>query len=991
MRSSLIIVSLAFLPVAVPRALGQRLAPEEAVARMSVAEGLKARLAASEPLVRQPVAIDFDDRGRLWVIQYLQYPNPEGLKRVEVDRYSRTRYDRVPGPPPRGPKGQDRITVLEDRDGDGRMDSSHDFVSGLNLASGFAFGYGGVFVLNVPYLLFYPDRDRDDVPDGDPEVLVTGFGMEDAHSVANSLTWGPDGWLYGLQGSTVTARINGIEFQQGVWRYHPITRKFELFAEGGGNMWGLDFDRQGNLLASTNVGGNVMLHFTPGGYYWKQFGKHGALHNPYAFGYLDHVKHEGAKGGHVATGGLFYHADAWPDRFRGKYLSGDLLDHSAHWHELTPLGSTFQARQLGDILRANDTWFAPCDMTLGPEGSLYIADWHDKRTAHPDPDADWDRSNGRIIALDGPRFQAGHFGFDLQAYSSRELIEHLRHPNIWYVRRARRILSERRDPEAVPILRQALATWIAPDRLEALWTLYGMGSLDEDDLRDLLVDEDASIRLWAVRLLGERGAVSDRTRARLVALARDEPSVVVRAQLAASAQRLPARLGLDLVQIIALRDLDADDPQVPLLLWWALERHATASLADTEARFTIDHARDNRLIGVTLLPRLVRRLASAGGPECDRLCARLIEAPQSDLQLRERLLDALEQGLRARPGPAIDPALRAALDHLANHGTESITLDRLLIRVGDDRALQRAFAVAVDRSAPEQSRLAYIEAISAAAAPKARALLLGLAIGDDPAAIQIAALDGLGRFDDDSITDRLLAAYQGKPTAWKARARDLLIGRVASARAFLARVDAGRIAPADVPLDQVARIALLGDDGLDALVHKHWGRLSGPTPEEKLAEVRRLNNDLRAAPGDAIKGRDLFKQHCASCHRLFGEGQVVGPELTFANRGDRDFLLVSLVDPGGIVRKEFQASVLHLRDGRVITGLIAGQSPAELTVVGPDGARTTVARDLVEEVLDSGASLMPDNLYRQFTPDQLRDLFAYIQGGRPDGNEEPRP
>ena len=231
---------------------------------MTLMPGFEAQLVASEPMVRQPVAMEFDDRGRLWVIQYMQYPNPKGLKRVAIDRYSRTEYDRMPEPPPRGPRGEDVITILEDTNGDGRMDASHNFLEGLNLCTGVAFGYGGVFVIQVPYLLFYPDKNRDDVPDGDPEVLLTGFGMEDAHSVANSLTWGPDGWLYGNQGSTVTAHINGIEFQQGVWRYHPVTHRFELFCEGGGNMWGLDFDWEGNLFASTNFGPYIGLHGVQG-------------------------------------------------------------------------------------------------------------------------------------------------------------------------------------------------------------------------------------------------------------------------------------------------------------------------------------------------------------------------------------------------------------------------------------------------------------------------------------------------------------------------------------------------------------------------------------------------------------------------------------------------------------------------------------------------------------------------------------------------------
>jgi hypothetical protein len=284
--------------------LAQGFAPAEAAGRMSVSDQLEVRLVAAEPMIRQPVAIEFDDRGRLWVIQYMQYPNPAELKRVAVDRFSRTVYDRIPDPPPRGPKGADRITILEDTDSDGRADRSRDFVTGLNLASGIVFCYSNVFLIQVPYLLFYADRDRDDQPDGDPEVLLSGFGMHDAHSVANSLTWG----LYGLQGSTVTAKIRGVEFQQGVWRYHPTSKRFELFCEGGGNMWGLDFDRRGQLFASTNVGGFVMLHGVQGGYYWKTFGKHGPLHNPYAFGYFDHVRHSRVSGGHVSVGGLFYGA-----------------------------------------------------------------------------------------------------------------------------------------------------------------------------------------------------------------------------------------------------------------------------------------------------------------------------------------------------------------------------------------------------------------------------------------------------------------------------------------------------------------------------------------------------------------------------------------------------------------------------------------------------------------------------------------------------------
>ena len=276
-------------------------------------------------------------------MQYLQYPNPAGLKRVKVDRYSRTVYDRVPEPPPRGPKGADRITILEDTDGDGRIDRSKDFVSGLNLATGIAFGYGGVFVLNVPYLLFYPDRNHDDIPDGDPEVLLSGFGMEDTSSLANSLTWGPDGWLYGTQGTNITAHIRGIDFEQGVWRYHPRTHEFELFCEGGGNSWGVDFDAQGKLFYSTNYGGYVMVHGVQGAYYSKNFTSTATctILTPSAISTMCRTRTSRAATSPMAASST--RAICFRREFRGRYIAADLLGHAVHWHTLARDGSTFSS------------------------------------------------------------------------------------------------------------------------------------------------------------------------------------------------------------------------------------------------------------------------------------------------------------------------------------------------------------------------------------------------------------------------------------------------------------------------------------------------------------------------------------------------------------------------------------------------------------------------------------------------------------------------
>ncbi|HEV3121142.1 MAG TPA: PVC-type heme-binding CxxCH protein [Isosphaeraceae bacterium] len=538
---------------------------------MKVPDGFTVRLFASEPMVRQPVAACFDERGRMWVIEYLQYPNPAGLKPVSVDQYLRTEYDHVPPPPPQGPRGADRIKILEDTDGDGQADKCTTFVEGLNLASGLAVGHGGLFVGQAPYLLFYPDRNKDDRPDSDPEVLLTGFGLQDAHATVNSLMWGPDGWLYGAQGSTVTAHINGVEFQQGIWRYHPRTKRFELFAEGGGNTWGLDFDRQGNAFGSSN-GNFVAFHMVQGGYYWKGFAKHGPLHNPNTFGYFNCLDYLPPRlGGHVTPGGIIYKGDSFPEEFRGAFIGGNLLSNAVYWHKLARKGSTFTARHGGTLIAANDSWFRPIDLLTGPDGSVFVVDWYDKRASHLDPRDNWDRSNGRIykVVHDGtPSVEP----FDLAKRSSRELVEMRTRPNDWWPDRARRLLAERQDPTVIPHLRELLQA----DRdeelaLRDLWALDVSGGLDDETANALLDHPVPAVRRWTIRRLGDDHRSSDVWRAKLVNLASQEPDVMVRSQLASSCQRWDSGDALAILERLVLRSEDTTDPHIPLLLWWALE------------------------------------------------------------------------------------------------------------------------------------------------------------------------------------------------------------------------------------------------------------------------------------------------------------------------------------------------------------------------------------------------------------------------------------
>jgi putative membrane-bound dehydrogenase-like protein len=955
--------------------LAQGYKPDVAASKMTCPDGLRIDLVAAEPLVRQPVAIDFDDRGRLWVMQYLQYPNPAGLKRVTVDRFSRTVYDRVPEPPPRGPKGDDRLTILLP-DKDGKLTRSKDFVAGLNLASAFAFGHGGVFVLQAPYLLFYPDRDGDDVPDDDPDVLLEGFGMEDAHSVANSLTFGPDGWLYGCQGSTVTARVRGIEFQQGVWRYHPLTRRFELFCEGGGNSWGLDFDRAGNLLYSTNYGGFVLLHGVQGGYYWKSFGKHGPLHNPHAYGYFDHAAHENFTGGHVTVGGIVYRGDALPARFRDRYVGADLLGHNVYWHEIIAAGSTFRTRHAGTLLRSNDTWFAPSDITLGPDGAVYVADWHDKRMAHPDPDAEWDRSNGRVYRI-AAKDTKPYAGGDVSKLPREKLLALLSHPNDWFVRRARRVLADRRDPEVIFPLREMVQESKNDQlALEALWALYVCGGFDERFAAEVLDHRNPHVRRWAVRFLGDDNKASPALARRLAALAAKEPNAVVRSQLASSAQRFPAGVALPIVEALVRRD-DHSDLHIPLLLWWAVEKHVPAARDDLVTFFASEDVRKTRVEREVILPRLVRRLAAAGTSDDLAACARLMAAKEGRLAL----LAALELGLRDRAAGklTVPDALERILTAAWSDDTTDVDLIQLFLRLDRTAGHRRALALVADERASVALRVRLLAALGELGRAESASVLLKLVGGRQPEAIQSAAIDALARFDDADVARSLLGHYPRLSAKAKASARRVLLGRRTWASLFVQAVERKQIDPREVSPEELRPLALHGDNQLDGRVRKLWGRVEAATREEKLAEVRRLNNDLRAGSGDAGAGRAIYKERCATCHRLFNEGGTIGPELTHANRFDRQNVLVSIIDPSAVIRKEYLASNVKTTDGRAFTGIVVEDRPGHVTLVTATNDRVRIARAKIDSVEESSTSLMPEGLLRDLKPQQLRDLFAHLE------------
>jgi putative membrane-bound dehydrogenase-like protein len=970
--------------------------PAEAAARMKLPPGFQVQVFASEPEIRQPVAACFDARGRLWVIEYLQYPAPAGLKPVTVDQYLRTEYDRVPEPPPRGPRGADRIKILEDTDGDGQADKVATFVEGLNLASALAVGHGGVFVGQAPYLLFYPDRDHDDRPDGDPEVLLSGFGLQDAHATVNSLAWGPDGWLYGAQGSTVTAKIRGIEFQQAIWRYHPPTRRFELFAEGGGNTWGLDFDPTGHAFGSSN-GGFVAFHMEQGGYYWKGFAKHGPLHNPRAYGYFDCLPFEGPKpGGHVTPGGIIYQGSALGPELQNAFIGGNLLSNAVYAYTLSPQGSSFRIKFHQTLIDARDSWFRPVDLLSGPDGALYVVDWYDRRASHLDPRDNWDKSNGRIYRfskIGQPPARPAAIpsrSFDLEQLPSAQLANLMSEANAWWPREALRILWERRDHALIPHLQTMLDPSSSPvdsiPDVRRFWALAACGGVTSASAHRWLEHPNPAVRRWAIRLLGDDGTPPRPILDLWLRIAQAETDPAVRAQLACSATRIDPIAALPILRALGARPEDSADPHIPLLVWWGIER-ALQNAPGEVVESLQAHLDSGPILRDVVAERLARALASNGTEASLALVAALLKSAASD-PVREKLLNGLEQGLlgnRVIEGTLWPRKVIAALEANPAGGDPALRL-RILARLGDPQAyhaiVQQVTPSSANSSVPSAD---FIEILGQMPRPEGAEALFSLVTQEAlPANTRLQALRAIAAYPDPRHIDRLLERAKSLPAILRGELVILAMQRPAWTERLIAALERGALPTSAINPAQAQKLAQNASSELAARFEAAWGRVPRASVSEKSQRVAEIRGILpEGDKGDPARGKLVFQKTCAGCHVLFGEGQRIGPELTGTERGNLEFLIQSVIDPSAVIRKEYSAEIIALADGRILSGLILDENDRAITLFDSQQQKTLIPRAEIQDRKASETSLMPENILEPLSDAEIRDLFRYLQSSGP--------
>jgi putative membrane-bound dehydrogenase-like protein len=961
-----------FAPVDTQAAGEEPLAPTEAIKRLIVPEGFRITLAAAEPDVRQPIAITFDDRGRLWVAESYSY---DGSTFTDEPR--------------------DRILIFEDTNGDGVLDRRKVFCDGLTHLTGLEIGFGGVWITAPPSLSFIPDQDRDDVPDGDAVVHLDGWSLKAEHNSVNGLTWGPDGWLYGRHGIKQPSHVgrpgdsaeSRVELSCCIWRYHPTRHMFEVVADGTINPWGLDFDDHGQGFLTTSVVEHLW-HLVPGAHFerWKDRGVHP---NPYVYEAMsatsDHLHwasgtwdkagrmedgNHSHGGGHSHCDAMIYLGDRWPDEYRGTLLTSNIHGRRLNRDRLVRKSGVYRGEHADDFLVADDPWFRAVSMEYGPDGDVYVTDWSDNGECH---DRDGvHRTSGRIYKITWGK--PLRVNVDLQAASNEQLVNYQLHRNDWYVRHARRILQERSAAGQNMTAAHAELRRLFDEntdvtrKLRALWVLYVTGGTDDEWLLDLLSHQSEHVRSWAVRLLVDVQQPTKTALQQFAKTAASEDSWLVQISLASAMQRLPVGSRWPVVSGLASRLNSSSDPNLQRMIWFAMEPEVAAN--------------PQQAIELTrlTLPRIrrwtARRLTEHSAESVEVLFGEL--GRSTDAEALADLLGGFNDGLPSLETGELGAFPRLIAGKLVDHADPRVRVEAVTAAatIGDEATLPRIRRVLHDRQEDPATRLSALTGLVRRKHPELAQDLLKLI---EARQLTIPALQAAAVIGDPTIAARILYRFSTFSAADRSAVVDSLVARRISARLLVNAIELKHIASSEVSAGQARQIAALGDADLLKRLDKVWGTLR-KSPAARVRQIRAWEKQLdpsRIGESDLANGREVFKKTCSSCHKLFGDGRTIGPELTGANRRNLNYLLTNVVDPSAAVPADFRLATVVTTNGRVITGAISQRSDAGLTIqTSTESVRVSTGD--VEVVKVSKQSMMPDGLLDKLSEAQTRDLFAWM-------------
>jgi len=983
-------------------------APEKAGALLSLHPDFTLQLTAAEPLVNKVMAIDWDAAGRTWAAETIEYPNGRRGVRADDDQawMDHGGIDNTPGLQQR--PARDRISILTDRDGDGRLDKKQVFHEGLELVTSFVLHRDGVIASAAPNIYLLQDTDGDDQADK-VEVLYTGLGTRDTHAVINSLRWGFDGWIYATHGYSagqVTSPDGGQSFGtigSGVVRFRPDGGAFEQVSSKGGNTWGLDIAWDNEIFFTQPTSGDLLNHVvlpesvlamgrvgnTPS---FKAMIRRRPSYPLLSYESLPYVQIDQVGYFTAAAGCAIYDGGTWPEDWNYGYFTTEPTINLIHHEAVQPDGVSFDAAKTRqeEFIGGRDPWFRPIETRIGPDGALYLVDFYNQAVIHNDTRGPAHNNVNAAVRPDRDHYFARIWRVDhrqarpvevpnLEGASLNELAQALSHPNQHVRMTAFRLLLERNGADAAPAFKRlALSKDDPRAAVVGLWGLQRLHTLDDDTLVAALANEHAAVRKNALRvaqLAGAKGSALPQA----VKNTLDDPDPQVR---------------LSAVQALAGVGVDDATAQALLKSYPGLEdawvRSATLALMSArpfeflEAALQLPQTDALDEVVVHLGGQVAERQDAAGAARFVELVS---QQPASANGLKAVALATLAQRLRADVVPAWDADLQSAFRGLLQSDDSRLPVTALPLLVRWDRekvlsgnlteVIQGLLGRLQDPNQSSDQRVSLALSLVGVASVDDRILpAVGASLQSSPdEEYKAAVIAALGSLEGDESAQVLVVSYAGLSPSLQETALGELLKRPASTRRFLAAIQEGTVNHESLSPSTIYRLRHHSNPEVATAANTLFDTLRGPELKEKNALIDSMVAAV-SQPGNPAHGRELFEQNCATCHQFAGMGREVGPGLNGMGAHGAGELLVHILDPNRAVEDTYLTTSIETEDDEIYDGIVARENRRTLFLRNASG-EMEIAKNNIRSRRNTGRSLMPSG-FEALGGEGLRDLLAFM-------------
>jgi putative membrane-bound dehydrogenase-like protein len=976
--------------------------PQEALKTFQLPEGFRLELVAAEPDIVNPIAMAFDEQGRLYVVEMRDYPiSDEPLSRIKL---------------------------LEDRDGDGRYEHSTVFVDGLHFAHGVMPWKQGVIVTCAPDILYYRDTDGDGKAD-ERRVIVTGFARVNPQLRVNAPTYGIDNWIY----AAYPKFGRGNRFKQfsdlGKPLYypdHPEVAPVDVFAKGmdlrfkpdqlkleavsGNSEFGLAFDARGHRFPSWNdkhaqhaVIENRYLARNP---YLavesavQSMSDHGAAAEVYPITDNSDLKEIRSTAliselGHFtsACGQSIYNGGKFPEKYEGAYFICEPVSNLVHCDLLTPQGATFIARrerEKSEFLASKDSWFKPVFTTVGPDGALYVVDFHRKIVEHPE----WIRKEyvndrklfyagndcGRIYRIvkdDSVRAPKPM----LKNTNASQLVKELSNPNSWWRLTSQRLLVERQELDAVPALKEmATKGVLAEGRVHALWVLAGLSAMTVELIVKALQDQSPMVREQAV-LLAEDHISDPLVTKRLREMSSDSDDRVV-FQLACTLGGLPAAQSFEVLKSIVTRHIEDPWYQMAVLSAAAKNSNQWFQAMIKDPAFVQEHSKGRE--------DFLRRIASIIGAkqsasEINAVLASVSFRQDLDEQWRVAALEGLAEGLKQGTKSRMKLSGEGQEKLLKLVETQSPELSKSAFEVAASSELEasgrlrnlikKAAESAKKRDVTVESRVGATRMIGLDPTHSTSAVLEQLLVPQEPEEVQVAAARALLNQSDTKSLEVLLKKWQSYTTPVREVVLEGFFKNSGSLHVLLDAIKTDKVKPWSLSRSRRMQLLRSGDED----VRKQAETLFAGIPNDRQSIIEKYRRAV-LVNGDIDRGKQIFNKKCSRCHKI--GGAEVGPDLLTITKWDKAQLLENILDPSANVVPGYEEYLMETKDGNMITGVMVQESETTVTLRRSKGDEDTVLRSNIASLRAGTVSAMPEGLEDEISVEQMTDLLEFLRSLR---------